>query len=60
VKLPDPNKKIPPPVHARAAQVAQGGYTKNQLVVHGGVVWKSLVANNLTIPGEHPSWDFYG
>jgi hypothetical protein len=58
--MPDPNKKLPPPVHNRAAQVAAGGYAKNQLVIHSGVTWKSLIANNLSIPGEHPSWDYYG
>ena len=59
--MPDPNKKAPPPpVHTRAAQVAAGGYAKGQHVVHGGVIWISLVNNNLSIPGEHHCWDFYG
>jgi hypothetical protein len=59
--MPDPNqKKVPPPVHTRAAQVAAGGYAQGQHVVHGGVIWISLVNNNLSIPGEHHCWDFYG
>jgi hypothetical protein len=59
--MPDPNKpKVPPTLHQRAAQVSAGGYSKGQHVLHGGVTWISLVNNNLTIPGEHHSWDFYG
>jgi hypothetical protein len=59
--MPDPNKKVPPRQHTRASQVATAGYQKGEHVVHGGVTWVFLVNNNnLTIPGEHHSWDFYG
>ena len=58
--MPDP-KKIPPPVHNRAAQVAAGGYAKNKLVMHAGVTWRSLVDNNMSIPCEQPiAWEYYG
>jgi hypothetical protein len=44
--MPDPNqKKVPPPMHSRAAQVSAGGYSKGQHVIHGGVIWVSLVAS---------------
>jgi hypothetical protein len=58
--VPDPNKLTPPRQHTRASQVATSGYAKGELVVHAGVTWKSLIANNLSIPGEGANWDFYG
>jgi hypothetical protein len=57
----DPNaKKVPPRLHSRASQIATTGYAKNELVVHAGVTWRSLIANNLSIPGEHHTWEYYG
>ena len=46
--------------HTRSNQVSLGGYAKGQLVMHGGVLWRSLVSNNLSIPGESSTWDLAG
>src|SRR5262249_29493680 len=44
-------------VHTPAAR--QTGYAKDQIVVHGGVAWRSLVDANKTVPGETALWDLW-
>ena len=48
-------------LYNRAAQVAMGGYPAGALVLRDGVVWKSLVANNMVPPGDDAllSWTLF-
>ena len=47
-------------IHSRAWQVSLGGYAKGQLVSCGGVTWRSMVNNNMSIPGESSTWELDG
>lgn len=35
------------------------GYSKNVIVMHGGVAWRSLVNSNTTVPGQGDKWDLW-
>lgn len=39
-------------LHTTATQIAQGGYNKGQLVQQDGVIWVSLINNNMSRPGD--------
>jgi hypothetical protein len=43
-------------VYTKAVQVALGGHSKGQRVVVDGVTWISLVAGNLSYPGDSATW----
>jgi len=48
-------------VHTAVAQAVSSGYTIGQRVSHGGVVWISLINNNVYAPGHGLGsiWDYW-